>query len=180
MDFLVRLLFVVGFCVAVLGGAGFSAPPEGLAWPLYLGGLAATVAGGAVLRARHRRRRAEGHGGELDLGALTAHMEAILQELRRTEAAAGEWSRDHLVHELDELLVRFAELGNHSEEYFRALGAGVFSRIWDGFAAAERLTARARSMAADGFLDDARAELPRAAAQLERAVQAARSETRHA
>ncbi|RMH04333.1 MAG: hypothetical protein D6702_03405 [Planctomycetota bacterium] len=161
---LARLVLVVGFCLATVGSAGFAEPVEDGAWGLLIAGLAATVAGGLALRALQRRRIAAGAaGGGLAPAGLAAALTEIQREVQSLAAAAAGLGPAELAARIDPILSGPCfELGSRNEAYARLLGAEAFARVWSGFAVAERLLARAWSMATDGFPEEARAELPRA------------------
>jgi len=163
-----RLVFVVAFCVMTVGAAGFAKEIEPLAWPLYGGGLAVTLATGVALKRRSQRETAAAAAGSASLGALVAEVRAIQADV--AEIQAGRTDDAALLAQLEALLARCSVLGQRNEEFLRTLGFEAYVRVWDGFATAERLIARAWSMTADGFAAQGREELPRAHAALARAV----------
>ena len=91
--------------------------------------------------------RLDGEREGLDELALRARVEEILEG------------------ELFEVTSRF-------EATLTTLGFTDYAAVWEGVANAERLLNRAWSMATDGHLAEARAEVPLARANLERAVAA--------
>jgi hypothetical protein len=171
---LLRALLVLSFCAATVGAAGFADPVEPAAWPLFVGGMAGVAVLGWWLRAAQRRRVAAAHGGDLGRAGLAAGLSALLAELDALVAEAHGLDQAALARRVDGLLAGPCfDLGAHHEEYARALGPADHPRIWDGFAVAERLLARAWSMATDGHRESALAELPEARRHLLRAVEEA-------
>jgi len=168
----VRLVFIVAFCVMIVGAAGFSKEIEPLAWPLYLGGLAVTLVSGFALRKANQRSTAAAAVGSTSLASLVNAVEVIRDEVAALEASAATGDAKALLVRLDAVLARCASLGERNEDYMKSLGIKRYVQVWDGFATAERLLARAWSMTADGFADEGRRELPRARAALERAASA--------
>ena len=174
---LARIVLVLGVCLGAVGAAGFAEPAEAGAWPLFLGGLFGILAGGVVLRREIRRRATAGAGGELALDGLVAELDELAKELVRLDDERDSLERRAFCDRIDALLTGpYFEIGGRNEDYARVLGPATFTRIWEGFAVSERLLARAWSIATDGHLEEARAELPRARAQLLHAAEeAARS-----
>ena len=170
MNLLLRIVFILAFCAATIGAAGFADSPERLAWPLLIGGLAITLATGWRLRGRARARAASAASGDLSLIALGAAVSRIHAATQSVELRAAALDAPALAEQLDEVIVACRLLGNRNEDFLNALGTEKYVRVWDGFAVGERLLARAWSMAADGYATEARAELPKARAHLERAV----------
>jgi hypothetical protein len=173
MQILLRILFVASFCVATVGAAGFATPMEPLAWPLFGSGLGLTLASGWALRRAARAAAATAASGEASLTALGSEVARIRDAVRALAGEAHLLDGPALAARLDAVILSCRMLGNRNEEFLRALGTQAYVRVWDGFATAERLLARAWSMAADGFPHEARLELPKARAHLERAVAAA-------
>jgi len=172
-----RSLLVFGFCCAAVGAAGFDDPIEPLAWPLFGGGVVGAVVGGLLLRRAQRRRTAEGSGADaLSLAGIAVALEAIAAEVTAIDEARETIEGEELCTRIDTLLTgAYFELGARNEDYARILGPATFARIWEGFAISERLLARTWSIATDGHLDEARAELPRARAGIEAAFFAAKA-----
>ena len=169
---ILRIVFITAFCVATVGAAGFAQEVERLAWPLFGGGLAVTVAAGLALRSRTRAAIHEAGAAGLDQEGLLAAVEQIEREVVRLEQDMADLDARAFAERVDDVLKdRCHPLGLLNEDYLRVLGAAAYTRVWDGFANGERLLARAWSMAADGFLDEARAEVPKALAHFRRAVE---------
>ena len=63
-------------------------------------------------------------------------------------------------------------LTSKHEEIVSLVGFSAYARAWEGVATAERLLARAWSVATDGHLEEARGELPAAREWLEKACAA--------
>lgn len=172
--FLARVVLVLGFCAATVGAAGFAEPVEGLAWPLFLLGLAAVLGGGLVLRSETRRRVELDQGGALSQAGLAAALHDLTGRLGALDEEKQGLAPEELCQRIDALLAGpYFELGARNEDYFRALGPGAYTRIWEGFAISERLLARAWSMAADGHPAQALEELPRSLDRLAQAAQQA-------
>ena len=169
MNLLLRIVFIVAFCVATIGAAGFAEPVEPLAVPLFGAGLAVTLAAGWMLRRHARAAAAEAAAGEHSLAALGAAVARIRDDAKRIAGDAASLDSDALAARLDALIIECRMLGNRNEDFLRALGTQSYVRVWDGFATGERLLARAWSMAADGYAEEARLEIPKACAHLERA-----------
>lgn len=175
MNLLLRIVFILAFCAATIGAAGFAEEIEPQAWPLFLGGLTVTLISGWMLRTRARAAAAAAAAGELSLTALGAAVGSIHQAALAVASAAAQLEATALAERLDEVIVQCRILGNRNEDFLRALGTEKYVRVWDGFASGERLLARAWSMAADGYAEEARGELPKALAHLERAAAGARA-----
>ena len=173
MHLLLRAVFVLAFCVATIGAAGFTKTPERLAWPLYGGGLAVTLATGFLLRRRARAAAREAAAGDLSLAGLQDSVRRIRDDLRRLEAEQGGLAQDVLVARMDAILMACRAVGTRNEDYLRALGTQVYVSVWDGFSTAERLIARAWSMSVDGFPHEGVLEIPKARAHLDRALRGA-------
>lgn len=171
MTLLARILFIGGFCVATIGGGGFAEPLEDNALLLFIGGLAAVLVGGLMLRrAAHAQAHEKSDDGLSEEGLVTA-LTGLAADAKRLQEDAPSLDSKALCTGLDELLQGTCfDLGSHNEDYMRVLGNATYTRYWDGFAVGERLLARAWSMAADGALEEARAELPKACRNLDRAA----------
>ncbi|MEW6071247.1 MAG: hypothetical protein AB1726_01455 [Planctomycetota bacterium] len=166
-----RLVLSAGVSLGTIGAAGFAPPIEPRAWLFFLLGIAGTLGGGLVLRRTIRRRASGGAGGLGGRAELAAALDRLAGEVDRLAAERAALDARVLGERIDALLSGpYFELGARNEEYSRALGAGSFARIWAGFAVSERLLARAWSMTTDGHLEEARAELPRASAEVRRAA----------
>lgn len=170
MILLLRIVFVASFCVATIGATGFAEEPERLAWPLLGGGLGVTVLSGWLLRRHARAAAASAAVGELSLAALGAEVARILRAADAVAAESGALESEALAQRLDAVITECRMLGNRNEDFLRALGTQAYVRVWDGFASGERLLARAWSMAADGYVEQARMEIPKACAHLQRAA----------
>lgn len=171
---LARTFLISGVCLAAVGGAGFGEPVEALAWPFFLGGVAATLIGGLSLRRERRQRAADGAEKGTAQEGLAALLEDLLGRVARLDDERESLESAELCRRLDELFEGpYFEIGSRSEDYARALGAGAYSSIWEGFAVSERLLSRAWSIAIDGHLEEARGELPRARRQLAQAAERA-------
>lgn len=170
MTFLLRIVFVLAFCVATVGAMGFAKEVEPAAWPLFGAGLLTTLAAGWLLRKRAHAEAASAASGELSLASLGAAVGQIRAAAAALESEAAALDSAALAARLDEVILQCRMLGNRNEDFLRALGTEHYVRVWDGFATGERLLARAWSMAADGYDREARAEIPKARAHLERAV----------
>jgi hypothetical protein len=170
MKILANLLFIGGFCLATVGGAGFSDPIEQHAMMMFVAGLVMCLVGGIVIR---RMTHAEAHekaAEGLSEPALAAAIADLHRRTRQLAEDADGLDAKALCARIDELLQGpFFDIGSRNEDYMRVLGNAVYTRYWDGFAVGERLIARAWSMAADGALEEARAELPGVVANLQRA-----------
>lgn len=169
MQVLLRLAFLIGFCLATLGAAGFASPREPeAAWFLAIG-LVLVMTIGVVQRAQRRRSESVAAGG-LTRSGLAQDLDALLTAARTLSSGAAGLTDTDLVARLEGIAVSCSAIGTKNEEYQRLLGLKTYVRVWDGFATGERLLARAWSMAADGYVADARLELPKACAHLERAA----------
>ena len=146
---------------------------EDHAWWLFAGGFVVMTAGAAL---RRSLRGAPALAGEPE-------HEGRAQHLARIETA-----RDALIlldgerESLDGLALRgrlegilegeLFEVTSRYEDTLATLGFTDYAATWEGVANAERLLNRAWSMATDEHLAEARAEVPLARANLERAVAA--------
>lgn len=173
MKLIATLLFIGGFCVATIGGGGFAEPLEDNALILFIAGLVMCLIGGLILR---KIQHEEIHGQASD----GISEEGLLEGLKKLDAGVDRLCADaanldgkQLCARADELLQGgYFDLGSRNEDYIRVLGNATYTRYWDGFAVSERLLARAWSMAADGALEEARAELPGVRSHLHRALKA--------
>lgn len=170
---LANTILILGVCLGVVGAAGFTDPVQDGAYAFFAAGIAACVAGGIMLR---RATRAGGSGSShaaAAVGDLQQRLQAIAARVGQLEGAMGGMDRSAFCEEVDDLLAGdYFELGSRSDEYMQLLGMGPYTQVWDGVAGAERLLARAWSIGTDGYLDEARAEIPLARGRLEAAVQA--------
>jgi hypothetical protein len=169
MGLLLRLSFLIGFCLATLGAAGFASPREPEAVVFLAVGLALVATVGIMQRSRRLHTEAVVSGGITRAG-LATELDALLNSAQELSGAADRLEGQVLVARLEALAVSWSAIGVRNEEYQRLLGLKDYVRVWDGFATGERLLARAWSMAADGYVEEARLELPKACAHLERAA----------
>ena len=171
MKYLAQLLFIGGFCVATIGGAGFSDPIQANAMVMFCVGLAMCFVGGMMVR---RAAHAEAHeqvAEGLSEEGLASAIKGIAAEVRTLIADASALNGKQLCTRVDAILQGpFFDVGSRNEDYMRVLGNSVYTRYWDGFAVSERLLARSWSMAADGALEEAMAELPGVLSNIERAT----------
>jgi hypothetical protein len=172
---LARIVLVAGFCLGAIGASGFAEPVEPRAWPMFLIGVGATVVGGLALKIHTRRAASARSESGLSREGLGADLERLAREVVRLDEEREDLDPVDFCARIDALLVGpYFEIGGRSEDYARVLGAARHARIWEGFAVSERLLARAWSIATDGHLEEARAELPRARAQILAAAEEAR------
>lgn len=173
---LANSILILGVCLGVIGAAGFTDPVQEGAYGFFAAGIIACVIGGVLLR---RETRATGNGSDhaaAAVGDLQQRVESIARRVHGLEESMSELDAHHFATEVDDILAgEYFELGSRSDDYIQLLGFGKFTQVWGGVAVAERLLARAWSMATDGFLAEAQEELPLARAQLATAVQAAES-----
>ncbi|MDP7061760.1 MAG: hypothetical protein QF489_02350 [Planctomycetota bacterium] len=171
MKYIAQLLFIGGFCVATVGGAGFSDPLEESALMMFIGGLVLVLVGGIMLR---RAVHAEAHekvADGLSEEGLAKAIEGIAADVRGLIDEASGLDGKQLCTRIDTILQgSFFDIGSRNEDYMRVLGNTVYTRYWDGFAVGERLLARSWSMAADGAVAEAVAELPGVLKNIERAT----------
>lgn len=173
---LANSILILGVCLGVIGAAGFTEPVQEGAYGFFAAGLVACTIGGLLLR-RESRSRGDGNAhAAAAVGDLQQRVESIARRVGGIEASMAGLDAGSFAKQVDELLAgEYFELGSRSDDYIQLLGFGKFTRVWGGVAVAERLLARAWSMATDGFLDEAQEEIPLARAQLASAVQAAES-----
>ncbi len=171
MKYIAQILFIGGFCLATVGGAGFADPIEPSAMMMFGVGLALCLIGGLYLR---RAAHAEAHEQAVDgisEEGLVAAIEKITTEVQQLISDADGLDGKHLCNRIDDILKgSFFDVGSRNEDYIRVLGNSVYTRYWDGFAVSERLLARSWSMAADGAVPEARAELPGVLSNIKRSV----------
>lgn len=184
MKFLPNILYVVGVCIAVVGGAGFHDPTETgrdgvtaranetLAWPLFAGGMVMIVAGGVVRRSA--KPASTSPTGEHASGTGDDHMR-LISAIRDTVAELDDkksaMSQQELCTKIDDLLNgAFFDLVDKREALLDRLGFADYAKIWDGVATAERQLARVWSIATDGYLAQALEDLPAARANMDRAL----------
>lgn len=171
MKYLAQLLFIVGFCLATIGGAGFSDSIESYALLLFGVGLALCLVGGLLLRRAVHASAHEMVADGLSEEGLARSIDKIIADVRVLVGDANILDAKQLVVRIDALLQGpYFDIGSRNEDYMRVLGNAVYTQYWDGFAVSERLLARSWSMAADGALEEARAELPGVLKNIERAV----------
>lgn len=170
MMLILRIVLIFGFCLATLGAAGFADPVEAAApWMLGIGMGSLAVSGFMLRRLTHEAAHAE-QGSSLSLEGLIAEVSALSKRLDTLAADGIDLDRAAICERVNELLHGpFFEIGSRNEAYIRALGNADYVSVWDGFAIAERRLARSWSLATDGHLEEARAELPAAARHLRRA-----------
>jgi hypothetical protein len=169
-------ILILGVCLGVIGAAGFTDPVQDGAYGFFAAGIVACTIGGFLVR-RETRSRGDGHAhAAAAVGDLQQRVESIARRVGDIEESMGQLDASRFASEVDELLAgEYFELGSRSDDYIQLLGFGKFTQIWGGVAVAERLLARAWSMATDGALAEAQEEIPLARAQLASAVQAAES-----
>jgi len=178
-----RLLLVAGICVASIGAAGFHSPThatdhpgqdrstEKLAVPLFVLGLVLICAGGLAGRAagRFTAFNTADHAGAKKRDLL-AHLERVRNGVVELDDQRRALTGEALRTRIDRLLSgEFFDLVARREDLLALLGFTAYAGVWDGVATAERLLARAWSLATDGSVEEARAELPLARRHLERA-----------
>lgn len=173
---LANSILILGVCLGVIGAAGLTDPVQDGAYGFFAAGTVACVAGGVIFR------RATRAGGESSayaaaaVGDLQQRLESIARRVSSIEERMSELEGPAFCDEVNGLLVgEYFELGSRAEEFSQLLGMSRYTQIWGGVAVAERLLARAWSMATDGALDEAREEIPLVRAQLAGAVQAVES-----
>lgn len=173
---LANSILILGVCLGVIGAAGLTDPVQDGAYGFFAAGMVACVAGGVLFR------RATRVGGESDahaaaaVGDLQQRIESIARRVGSLEERMPELDGPAFCEEVNDLLAgEYFELGSRAEEFSQLLGMSRYTQVWGGVAVAERLLARAWSMATDGALDEAREEIPLARAQLAGAVQAVES-----
>ncbi|MHC4823244.1 MAG: hypothetical protein ACYTEP_04410 [Planctomycetota bacterium] len=173
MKLIANLLFIGGFCLATVGGAGFADPLEDMALVLFIAGMVVCLIGGLMVRKITHAEAHERASAGLSEEGMLAGMQDLAQGVDRLCDDAADLDGKALCARADELLKGgYFDLGSHNEDYMRVLGNATYTRYWDGFAVSERLLSRAWSMAADGALEEARAELPGVRSNLARALQA--------
>lgn len=173
MKLIANLLFIGGFCLATIGGAGFADPLEDMALVLFVVGMVVCLVGGLMLRKISHAEAHERASAGLSEEGMLAGMQELAVGVDALCADAADLDGKGLCMRADALLQGgYFDLGSHNEDYMRVLGNATYTRYWDGFAVSERLLARAWSMAADGALEEARAELPGVRSNLARALQA--------
>ncbi len=141
---------------------------------LFVIGLLLLGAGGFLARQQRLQAGVSVSGRAAgELSDLRSRLEQAREALEALELEAHPLEAGPLRERLDEIQKGpFLEISDASEDWMLRLGFAAYARIWDGFASAERLTARAWSMATDGFPGEAFRELPRARAALERSLAA--------
>ena len=172
MKLLANLVLVLGFCVGTVGAAGFAEPRESLALPLLAVGLAGVFAGGFLTRWARRAAvedAAPGAGGRL--GLFRDLLEKIRVGVEGLDREKESLPADDFRERIDRLLrEEYFDLTSRNDELASLVGFAGYARVWEGVATAERLLARAWSMATDGYLAEARGEIPLAHEHLERSA----------
>jgi len=172
MKLIATILFIAGFCIATIGGGGFAEELEDYALVLFIGGLSICLIGGLILRRiAHEEIHVQAADGISEEGLIEG-IKKLHEGVDRLCNDAASLDGKALCTRADELLQgTYFDLGSRNEDYIRVLGNATYTRYWDGFAVSERLLARCWSMAADGALEEARAELPGVRSHLQRALQ---------
>lgn len=184
MKYLPNFLYVMGVCIAVVGGAGFHNPTETgrdgvadaksetLAWPLFGGGMVVIALGGIAQRAAKTDAI-----GPVDESASAASDEdkRLISNIRDTivdlDDHKSTFAREDLCTRIDDLLSGdFFDLVDRREALLARLGFADYARVWEGVATAERQLARVWSIATDGYLAEALEDLPTARANIDRAL----------
>ncbi len=159
--------FLVGAFVSVRSTEVADSPWSTISWPAYATALFVAAVGVVVLRGT---RHSTGAAAADEAGAID-QLGAILTRLHAT---VGQWStsaEEISVYEfhgkidaqLADDLGRFAEL---REALIPRFGLDHYARIMTEFALAERTINRVWSASADGYVDEVRASLSRAASHL--------------
>ena len=159
--------FLVGVFVTVRRVEKPAAPWSTIHWPAYGTALSVAVIGVIILR---MTKRPVSVALDIQTGAID-ELAAILTRLHST---VQRWSRtadqipvydfhDMIDEELADDLGRFAEL---RETLIPEFGLDYYAKIMTEFALAERTINRTWSASADGYVDEVRACLSRAAAHL--------------
>ncbi len=166
-----HLLLWTGFLVGALVSVRRTEVPESpwstISWPVYGAALFVAAAGVVILRTTGR---ASGVAVGEEAGAVK-ELAAILDRLRSTVEhwdAASDRTDVYRFHEmiddhLAEDLGRFADL---RETLIAQFGLDHYARIMTEFALAERTVNRIWSASADGYVDEVRVCLKRAASHL--------------
>jgi len=174
-----RILIIAGFCAASLGAAGLGKHtgegpvPTSTAWIILCCGGLALIMGGILLKLAKKTAGTAGDVDAVSRSVFTDLLEEIRREIHDLAESRADLSAEELTQHIDALLKeQYFDLTARHEELAELLGFSKYAGIWDGVAAAERLLARAWSMATDGHLEEAIEELPRARANIERACRA--------
>jgi hypothetical protein len=175
----IRILIILGFCAAALGGAGLGKPADGdsinsdYAWILFCCGTLALVTGGVLQKLAKKKPGGTGTGDAQAENYFSELLEKIRWEIHSLDDSKKDLSEKELITKIEDLLkTHYFNLTSRHEELAALLGFSKYAEIWDGVASAERLLSRTWSMATDGHLEEAIEEIPRARAQIERACAA--------
>jgi hypothetical protein len=167
-----RVLITAGFCTGTVGAIGFTEETPALAWILFglgLGvvvvfGLLGKLTGGAEV-AEH-----ESHGQKQQFREMIGVIRDRVAEIDEQKDTLDE---EEVRRRIDHLLANeYFDLTSRHEDLIALIGFQGYAKVWEGVATAERLLARAWSMATDGWADEGWRELPRAHAELDRAAAA--------
>ncbi len=175
----IKILIILGFCAAALGGAGLGTPADehsvssNLAWIIFCCGTLALVTGGVLQKLAKKKAGGTGTGETSAENYFSKLFEEIRQELHSLDDSRADLSEKELITKIEDLLkTRYFDLTSRHEELTALLGFSKYAAIWDGVASTERLLSRAWSMTTDGHLEEAIEELPRARTHFERACDA--------
>jgi hypothetical protein len=165
--------FLLGAFVAVRSAEVAGDPWSTISWPTYAIALFTAVLGVIVLRIT---KRAMGSDSQAGTAAAIDEMATILARLRKTVDGWNASSAEipvYAVHgkiddQLSDDLGRFADL---REALIVEFGLDRYAQIMTEFALAERTINRTWSASADGYVDEVRTCLTRAAAHLSAACQ---------
>lgn len=168
MKTLAHVLIAVGFLAGSL--VAVQSPRDHVAWAGYLPALAAGIAG-VVLARRTSRRHAH------QPATLNLNRQHLVDRLDRIVARARELSREWEAGGPEALHTRIDQFFRADLDAFaesrgaiaRLHGLAAYADVMNEFAAGERYLNRAWSASVDGYLDEAREYVGRAARQFEHA-----------
>lgn len=185
-----NLLIVLGFCLGTIGATGFHSPAdsanavaltgadkpstESYAWAFLVGGLAMFGAGGLLSRGARDAGQAEGRSGAV--AAIRGELIQIQDLVAGLDETKDSLADAELMVRIDDMRTGVLfDLGSQSDSFASQIGFDAYANIWGHFATCERLLNRSWSMAADGFGEESRAELPLARSAIDSAVESCAS-----
>ena len=164
-----RILIAVGF---LIGSLAASLDPESVNWPVFIIALVGGLTGIALSRLGGKKEATAEHKLTADIGVIAASLKTLNEHADWLESKREELD----VYEVHELIdQRFPEVINDfvdaRESIIHAFSINDYAEIMNHFAAGERSVNRAWSASVDGYIDEVRAVLPKAAGHFRDAVQ---------
>lgn len=157
------LLIAAGFLPAAFASVMVGAA-DAVNWTLYVPALAVGAFGIVLARSQARKLSRDEVRVSANIASLEASVSRILEALDEFDRRRSETSVYDLRHEIDELFPGpIDEFVAGRESLAHRFGTAVYADIMSHFAAGERYLNRVWCCSADGYVDEARTYLERAA-----------------